>query len=46
MYLAGFNSFSKVIIVANASRFKGVKNRKYASVIDVLLDVIFNVADL
>ena len=46
MYLAGLNSFSKVIIIANTSRFKGVKNRKRASVISMLLDIIFNITDL
>ena len=46
MYLAGLNSFSGVIIVANASRFKGVENRKYTGVVSTLLDVVFDVADL
>ena len=46
MYLAGLNSFSKVIIVINTGRFKGVENRKYTSVIGALLDVVFNMADL
>ena len=42
----GLNSSNKVIIVADASRFKGVENRKRTSVIGVLLDVVFNMADL
>ena len=46
MYLAGLNFFSGVIIVANASRFKRVENRKRAGVIGTLLNIIFNVADL
>ena len=46
MYLAGFNSFSKVIIVINASRFKKVENKKCTSVIGILLNIIFNIADL
>ena len=46
MYLAGLNSFSGVIIVINTSKFKRVKNRKRASVIGVLLDIVFNVTDL
>ena len=46
MYLAGLNSFSRVIIVANASRFKGVENRKRASVISILLNIVFDIADL
>ena len=46
VYLAGLNSFSKVIIVADASKFKGVKNRKRASVIGALLDVVFDIANL
>ena len=37
MYLAGLNSSGKVIIVADASRFKGVKDRKRAGVIGALL---------
>ena len=44
--MAGLNSFSKVIIITNAGRFKGVKNKKYTSVIDTLLDIVFNVVDL
>ena len=46
MYLAGLNSFGGVIIITNTSRFKGVKDRKYASVISTLLNIIFDVADL
>ena len=46
MYLAGLNSFSGVIIVVNASKFKGVENRKYVSVIGALLNIVFNIADL
>ena len=46
MYLVGLNSFNKIIIVADASKFKGVENRKHASVIDALLNVVFNIADL
>ena len=44
--MAGLTSSSKVIIVANTSRFKGVENRKYTSIIGTLLDVVFNMADL
>ena len=43
MLLTGLNSFSGVIIVINASRFKRVKNRKRAGIIRVLLDVVFNI---
>ena len=46
MYLAGLNSFSGVIIVADANKFKGVKDRKRAGVIGTLLDVVFDIADL
>ena len=46
MYLAGLNSFSGVIIIANAGKFKRVKSRKRASVIGTLLNIIFNIADL
>ena len=46
MYLAGLNSSSGVIIVTNTNRFEGVKNRKRAGVIGVLLDIVFNIADL
>ena len=46
MYLAGLNSSSKVIIITDASRFKRVEDRKRTSVISVLLDVVFNIADL
>ena len=42
----GFNSSSGVIIVADISKFKGVKDRKRASIISVLLNIVFNVADL
>ena len=37
MYLTGLNSSSKVIIVTDTGRFKGVKDRKYTSIIGVLL---------
>ena len=46
MYLVGLNSSSKVIIIADTSRFKGVEDRKRTSIIGALLDVVFNVADL
>ena len=46
VYLVGLNSFSGVIIITNTNKFKGVENRKYTSVINALLDVVFNVADL
>ena len=46
MYLAGLNSFSGVIIVADANKFKGVKDKKHAGIISVLLNIVFNVADL
>ena len=46
MYLIGLNSSSGVIIIADAGKFKGVENRKRTSVIGVLLDVVFNIADL
>ena len=46
MYLAGLNSSSKVIIVANAGKFKGVEIKKRASIIGALLDMVFDVADL
>ena len=46
MYLAGLNSFGGVIIIANTSKFKGVKNRKCAGVISTLLDIVFNIVDL
>ena len=42
----GLNSSNKIIIVVNAGRFKGVEDRKYTSIIGMLLDVIFNIADL
>ena len=44
--MAGLNFFSGVIIIANAGKFEGVENRKRASVISMLLDVVFNIADL
>ena len=37
MYLAGLDSSNGVIIVADASRFKGVEDRKRAGIIGVLL---------
>ena len=46
MYLTGLNSFGGVIIIANIGKFKGVENKKRASVIGVLLDIVFNMADL
>ena len=46
MYLAGLDSSSGVIIVANAGRFEGVEDRKCAGVIGALLDVVFDVVDL
>ena len=46
MYLAGLNFSSGVIIVANANKFKGVENRKRTSVVGMLLNIIFDVADL
>ena len=46
MYLAGLNSSSGVIIIADASKFEGVENRKRASVVGALLDMVFNMADL
>ena len=46
MYLAGLNSFSEVIIIIDASKFKGVKDKKCVSVIGMLLNIIFNIADL
>ena len=44
--MAGLNSFSRVIIIIDTSKFKGVKNRKRASVIGTLLNIVFNIADL
>ena len=44
--MAGLNFSNKVIIVTDASRFKEVKNRKYTSVIGMLLDMVFNIIDL
>ena len=44
--LTGLNSSGGVIIVADAGRFKGVEDRKHAGVVGVLLDVVFDVADL
>ena len=46
MYLASLNSFSGVIIVTDTSRFEGVEDRKCTSIIGVLLNVVFNIADL
>ena len=46
MYLAGLNSSSGVIIIIDTSKFKGVENRKRASIIDILLNIVFNIADL
>ena len=37
MLLIGFNFSSKVIIIADASRFERVKDRKYTGIISVLL---------
>ena len=41
--LTGLNSSSGVIIVADTSRFERVEDRKYTSIIDALLDVVFNI---
>ena len=46
MYLAGLNSFSRVIIIADTGKFKGVKDRKRTSIINTLLDIVFDIADL
>ena len=46
MYLVGLNSSSGVIIITDTGRFKGVENRKCTGVINMLLDIVFNVADL
>ena len=46
MYLVGLNFSSKVIIVVNTSRFKEVKNRKRINIIGVLLNIVFNIANL
>ena len=46
MYLAGLNSSNKVIIVTDAGKFKGVKDRKHTGVIGTLLDIVFNITDL
>ena len=46
MYLAGLNSSNRVIIVTDTSRFEGVEDRKYTSIIGTLLDIVFNIADL
>ena len=46
MYLANLNFFSRVIIVVDINRFKKVENRKRTSIIGVLLDIVFNIADL
>ena len=46
MYLVGLNSSSRVIIVADAGKFERVENKKYTSIIGVLLDMVFNTADL
>jgi hypothetical protein len=45
MLLIGLNFSGKVIIVINASRFKRVKDRKYTSIIGILLDVVFNITE-
>ena len=44
--MAGLDSSSGVIIIADAGRFEGVENRKRTGIVGVLLDVGFNVADL
>ena len=44
--MAGLNSFNRIIIVANTSRFKRVEDRKYTSIIGMLLDIVFNIIDL
>ena len=46
MYLAGLNFFSGVIIIINTNKFKGVENKEHTSVIGILLDIVFNIADL
>ena len=44
--MTGLNSSSKVIIVADASRFERVKDRKRTSIIGILLDIVFDIAEL
>ena len=44
--MTGLDSSGGVIIVADASRFERVEDRKRAGVIGALLDVVFDVADL
>ena len=44
--MAGLNSSNKVIIVADAGKFKGIEDRKYTGVVGTLLDIVFNIADL
>ena len=44
--MAGLNFSSRVIIVTDTSRFEGVEDRKHISIIGVLLNVVFDVADL
>ena len=46
MYLVGLNFSNKVIIITDAGRFEGVKDRKHASIIGILLDIVFNIIDL
>ena len=46
MYLVDLNFSSKVIIVTDTGGFKGVENKKYTSIIGVLLDIVFNIVNL
>ena len=46
MLLTGLNSSSGVIIVADASRFERVEDKKHTGIIGALLDVVFNIVDL
>ena len=42
----GLDFSNGVIIIANTNRFKGVENRKRVGVVGMLLDIVFNIADL
>ena len=42
----GLNSSNKVIIITDASRFEGVKDKKHTNIISMLLDIVFNIIDL
>ena len=44
--MAGLNSFNKIIIITDTSRFKGVEDRKHTSIIGMLLNIVFNIVDL